>query len=772
MERSPAETPADGLPPPSDESVAPAAASRHRTLFSAACIGLLYGVFHGALRWWSGDGAILIPSGTLLAIFSGAVALGVLFGVHRAKPGPIDLAALIDPMVLAIAIPFVLLSDWLTVSYSLFQGPSIRGEIFAGALLSFGSIAIFRSVWPLVLGWAAIAPLVLLGTFLGGADGRLLFSDDHAAMMYRLAVLTENFPRIPTYNVMWNAGLDARDFFATGVLNFYLLIRPFVDPSTLLSRYTPLVGVILFAMLPLSTYAAARLLAFSCRAAAVSSLLSVASTLVWYRWGLKYGAMGFVTSVALLPLTVAIVLRLLDESKEPSRRLCAGAVLTVTLVLLWSMNGVVLLPLILLAALQANRLLRKRQVAIAALLLLALNLPWMALFLQVSQVTRFLVLSAPGYEEQAAEADHRAAAEGDEKAEPVKAPLLDANAIRGGHGSFTFASMQRSVRTAGTSVNPLLLFFGLPGLLLLRPGAMRRGLVLLCGWLALLGVVIAPLKPQLELDRMLVIMFVVLTLPAGRAIELLLDRVSLGSSLSSRLLGALTASMLLVGTGAAGAAARNRSLEGFFFASGEVDGLAGAIASYGGEGRTLFTGFVLHELSGGHLAPLAHMVKRPLIASSPVHNKWWYTDVVPEEFRKRGDEGITRYFDLMNVTAVIAHEPLWRKYLEDHPGAYALRWKGRKFRLYERLHPSGGYFLEGAGEIRAQTTGGVTVVPASESVVLKFNYLPFLEADGCAKLEPFTEGESVSLIKLSGCTPGRAVTIRSVSPWRRLSGSW
>ena len=68
-------------------------------------------------------------------------------------------------------------------------------------------------------------PIIVYMLFALKTHGQPLFTDDHGSVIYRLALLKENFPAIPTYDTEWNAGTDWRDFFATGILNVFFIFK-------------------------------------------------------------------------------------------------------------------------------------------------------------------------------------------------------------------------------------------------------------------------------------------------------------------------------------------------------------------------------------------------------------------------------------------------------------------------------------------------------------------------------------------------------------------
>ena len=730
-------------------------------LFPFAIAAVLFGLCRGGYIFWSMDGPQILPSGPLLLAL-GAVGLLVVAAIayrSRALP-PVSTHGAVTALAL------VFLSDWLCLRYNLFQGPGIRGELIIATLvlLAVPSRILARTVLPLL---AITLPFVLVANFFAESGGRVIFSDDHAAMYYRLMILQDVFPFIPSYNVLWNAGMDAREFFATGMLNLYFLSRPFfwlLPPEV---AYNAALSAIVFVLLPLSTVGGTRLLGGSRVACAVAALLSVATSLVWYRWCFKYGALGFVTSATLLPLNFALLLRACrgDQERVKWWVLC-GAVASLSLMLCWSMMAAVLLPLGIFLLFRLRSLLRFRWVRAALVALIVINIPWMLLFVKVSNVLGFLQVSTPSMAEQYQEAAERELSK-DEGFLPRK------NMIKSRPHHLTVSGSLKALRSAAVSMNPLLIFLGIPGCLLLRRGAERRLFVATVLWLVVLGAVVAPIRPQLELERMFVTLGLLLVIPTSLFVERILTRAeeqhAEGNvvSLRHRLPAAFVSSFVVVGIGSVGAIVHNRSLEAYHFQEPIVHSMADALQANVGGGRALFSGFVLHELSFGHLAPLAAYSKVPLIASSPFHSVWWYTDAVPYSYRIRGPVGVEEYLNLMNVTVTVAHETHWKRFFASQVEKYKSIWKSGRFEMFSRKVEQPSFFLEGAGEVLEQGTGGVRLKMETADAVLRFNYFSFLKADGCL-VEPYRDRAEVTLVRLRGCAPGSIVTIESVSPLSRL----
>jgi hypothetical protein len=293
----------------------------------------------------------------------------------------------------------------------------------------------------------------------------------------------------------------------------------------------------------------------------------------------------------------------------------------------------------------------------------------------------------------------------------------------------------------------------------------RLSYALTVGWLFILGTFGVPLKPQLELDRMLVMGAVLLSVPIAALIASMIE--TSGKSRTKRVIMASVLSFLCTSPFAAATVLFNRSPERFYFANSSVEELTAKIHDNSSGGRILFTGCVLHQLSNGHLAPLALWSNTPLIASSYAHSIWEYKQPIPASFLSRGDAGIQDYQNAMNVTTVIAHEPHWRKYFQARPNEYSEVGRVDTFIIFKRLATVPSYTLEGAVTNLQHYSHKITFTANTADILLKFNYFPFLRSSQCS-LTPHAISPEVTFIKLSGCAVGQPVTIESISPLERL----
>ena len=707
---------------------------------------MLFAPLAGTLRFWGNDMPVLWSAGSHGA-FIGLLLCIIGLVLQRPK----NLTEAFEPGGFAAALLFILISDWTTRSYSLLPAPLIRGEILLFALLSF--FALKHEAAKRALRW--LVPLVMLllcVSLLLRSGGRVIFHDDHTTFIYRLELLKQNFPHIPFYHPLWNAGIEARDFFATGALNAYFIFLPLIELFPITDIYTLLVGLLLFGILPLSVYFAARLESASREAASLAALLAVASSLAWYRWGLKYGTLGFVTTTTLVPLNLALARRLISRPADTSWKLALLCLASFTLMLFWSPSALIFIPVAALALRHLWHMLSQKQILGLMVGLIILNLPWMLTFYSVSNVGSFIQSEAP--------ATH--SIDGKEPLDtppPVKSKTFKHRAT-----PFSTKATLKALRDNAISANPLLLLFTVSGLMLLaRPARIYYGLTLL--WLLVMGLTVPHIKPQMEFDRMLVVLLLCGSLPAGFALERLLWTPS--ASTSRRVLAALCAGVLFAALLCVNNIIMNRSLEQYSFARPVVNNMIQAIKTYGGDGRVLFSGFVLHDLNNGHLAPLSVHTGKPLVASSQAHDQWKYKQIIPAEFMEKGDSGITEFLDLMNASSVMAHEARWIEYFSSRPESFREVWQGEKFHLFKRLGYKSDYFLRGKGEVISQDTNSVHIRLGAESALIKFKYFSFLESSAC-KLRPVRISEELEFTEIYDCQPGTEVTIKSIGPAQRF----
>jgi hypothetical protein len=171
-------------------------------------------------------------------------------------------------------------------------------------------------------------------------------------------------------------------------------------------------------------------------------------------------------------------------------------------------------------------------------------------------------------------------------------------------------------------------------------------------------------------------------------------------------------------------------------------------------------------VNGSHIAPLVLTTDQSLIASSPFHNIWWYTDSVPITVSRKGAEYIVDYFKKLNVQTIIAHDPKWKKFLK-RSNHFEIIKTHDQFVYFKIKDAVPNYFLQGSGTLDDNTNEKIVIKPTTESLIIKFNWYPFLKSSSC-KIAPYDAGDNLTFIKLTQCVPGSTVTIKAISPIARL----
>lgn len=653
-----------------------------------------------------------------------------------------------------LALTVLLLSRYPAQAFTYFEGAQVAADALAA-----GAVAAVLMWFARARPRAAAAEAALLGvqflcaiSLLAYLDGRLIFADDHPSFLYRFQLLRDNFPFVPFYNTDWNAGYSGREFFPSGMLNVYLFFWPLlyfagdIGSASDINLYNYV--LLLYVMLiPWACYWAARIFGCSRAAAACTGVLALGPSLSYFEWLLRYGTLGFVFSVGMAPLALALSYRL--SLAEQSPRLLHMLALTVVsfCCITWSLSFLVFLPLTAAALVGWRRTFAadRRKLVLAFIVLFAvINGPWMRVFVRESKVFSFLSgETLPGSDTRSVFSDKTSDEES--KAKPELIDLL--------------RKKYRGFREELRKVNPLIVFMFIPGVLLLPAGSPRSILLITVLWLGLIAVVGDALKPQLELRRMIIPASFLMTIGAGAALcrTLLWARQKLGEKGSpyglraaAAAAGIVLSGLLLLSPLSAAAHYTNRTERFYRFAPKYFLELADAIRRRAGDGRTLFFGFILHDFGasnyaaqdGGHIAPLAKLSGKEMYASDFYHSRWSTVDPIPASYRKRGAEGIEEFLDLVNVSAVVTFKREWLKYCRERPGIYSEVYRGGRFTLFTRrpspaMEGDAGYFLRGEGELR-NLADGFAVKPRTGEVVLKYRFHPRLKAypEGSAELFP------------------------------------
>ena len=705
----------------------------------------IFGILSGKIALWDIDGPILASSlrgpaasGIVLLLIGAAIAL---------RKKCFDNIFFLYGSSLGLLLFFF--SDWMVRNYSLLKGPSIRGEIILGTLLCAFCLHKIGRKWSSIL-FLPLGISVIFYNFASTVKHRLILGDDHSVFLHRLSLLKENFPFIPTYDTSWNGGLDSLHIFATGVLNIFFIYAPLIYRFPIENTYSALVGTTLFGLVPLCSYCATRYFRLPASTACIAAILSITQGLFFYRWGLVYGTMGFITACAFLPLVFSLFYRFLDEPESFSAKNSLILFVTCSLMLCWPLSG---LPFVVIAAMllwNIKAVLKNKKFLAAGISVLLVTLPWVYVLWSGWNVKSFISAKKP--------ATHASA----ETTSKFKGTVFRAHVRHVG-----VEEAVKILREQESPTSPLLIVLALPGIFLLQ----KRAKYIFCAtalWLLGLACIGSPLKPQLELERMLLMLSCLCVIPTALAIDTLWKSKN-RSNIFRQGTAILAGGFLFAGLVSTASMVANRRHEQAHFATPAFFDLANTLTSHARGGRALFSGFTLHELNQGHLAPLSHFTKTPMIARSHVHNVWQYRDVIPEEYRSQGAHGIETFLDLWNVSLVTAHDPVWRKYFRSHPDRYSEISTHGRFVVFARNPFPDNYFVQGQGSIVEQNTSNIVLKTQSSNVVIKFRYNKFLEVSGCSSIAPHEIDEDLSFIALEGCRTDYPIRIATQGFWGRIS---
>jgi hypothetical protein len=611
--------------------------------------------------------------------------------------------------------------------------------------LSIGAYCLFNKKLTSIV--TALAGTTVIAGFIGflkTANGNLIFTDDHPCFLYRLIQLKENFPQIPFYNPLWNGGVEAREFFASGILNVFAVFSPLIYFFEVESIYNYIVLSLLFLIPPVLSIICGRILCVSNLAIGLQVVISLTSSMLWYRWGFSYGTLGFIFSMSLLPLNTLLLNKILEEERLDFFK-CLLIAFSFSLMFLWSLSVLPLVLVCLFSLPQLFRSLKKKHVWMILLVLVIVNGPWVSVFYRASGVADFIT----GGHQRSQQIGSGMHDESKFKAPPPKERNLPAS-----------EKIQINLYKTTSLTSPIVLFFGILSILFLNRrevGAFRP----LVAVLLLLGLLGPLVKSQLELERMLVVLTLVLSWPSAFLISEYFTS-SKNLIVKSSMIGLFSLSPFWIWQ-----LTTNQTNEKFSLSGDLVEGLTNVIKNESGEGRTLFAGFILHELNEGHVAPLAYWTKKPLIASSYQHDRWKYVDVIPESYRERKEKGVNEYLDLMNVSLVVTHDKHWKKWFSGRPNLYQPIWQQGRFKAFKRIDFKSSYFLAGEGEVISQNGNSIHLKLNSQSAIIKFNFKNFLETNNC-EISPYEVDDKASFIKLDNCRIGEDVLVRSQSTIHRF----
>ncbi|MBN1556733.1 MAG: hypothetical protein JW951_01150 [Lentisphaerae bacterium] len=606
-------------------------------------------------------------------------------------------------------------------------GSGLTRFVLGAALLTPLFVRGVRRVWLVLLALLLAGQLFCLHGFLETTGARALYCDDHPSFMFRLREFADTFPRLVNYNPFWNGGAKHTSGIVSGVHGIGFLTWPWIRAHAVHDVYTPAYGILFLLVVPWAVAASVSAVGASRAAALTAGIVALGVSQEFYLWALHYGTIGAAFSQAMLVPVACLVFRVVCLGRRDRRTWFAltGALF---LLVLWPPGALMGAALACSFAIHAPYWTWRRIgfLLLSAVTALLLYSPWLQSLLFHNPVLKFTVT-------------------------PPDAALVEP-VLRGRTAWAAGCDALCAHLRAG---HPVLLFFGLGGVLAAAPRRLRL-------WFAPPALVLAALTawgpvwaPHLQLHRMAIPFFWLLVPPAAVAVAHLLtaDRPALAPVRAALV-------MLLVLTVLNTRSIYcNRGRFRYSVLDHHVARFAQWIAAnVPAGGRLLFTGPTHHAYFKGHVAYLPVLSGREMMACDyyafpPEMVKYEYP---PAGFRET-PEAMLRFFDLYNVTHVATVHKAWKERLASCPGLFSETARFDYVTVYRVAREP--VPLQGApGSVRATWNRmDVTLEADADTVILPYNWVDGLQVTRPAELFP---GSPEAGIQLIGVRPRGARAFR------------
>lgn len=575
-------------------------------------------------------------------------------------------------------------------------------------------------VWSAQLAWRIVG-------------GTVPWGFDHPSFMFRLKEFGELFPwALGGYSTWWNAGIEHFAGVSSGAHGFGLLILPLLKICNPHLFYgAALIFWFVFGF-PWLGVLAVRAAGVGRAGALCAGLLLFGASREVFMWMWHFGTVGAMTS-AMMALPVAALGYRLAILGRGGWRTALLLGVAAWLMCLWTPGVFVCAGLALGWLWNAPRWTwaANRRLIGAGVLVLALLSPWI-------WTTLFPCRNVVEYVGTAADQPEWMAAAG-----RAAGRLLAA--IQEWH--------------------PILVIFGLFGMLAAVPRELRRWILpvfLVLGAIAGWG---RELKPLSQMERMAIPMAVVAVFPAAWLCSRLLDGGPTvpasgrrGSHLARAAAQGIVLMVLLLGAGRVKMNYANRDQTGIKMRTlpAEIPELAEWIrANVPAEGRFGFAGPAVHDYGGGNIAYLPVLTGREMMADDYYGFPRGTIEYHYPPLAYRKDINRFLFFSrAYGITHWTATRPEVKDYLRSHPEAFELVKTvtlGRRTAEIFRLQDPGtvSRFWEGAGRVTARENHLEVLPddPAAERVVIRYNWRDGLvcRTPGAA-IEPFDVDENLHFI--------------------------
>ena len=595
-----------------------------------------------------------------------------------------------------------------------------------------GRFALWTSLLTLFFAWRPCRPwliplailvgaeLLSIGALLEETGGAALYRTDHPSFMFRLWEFTRNFPDLVTYMPHWNAGVLHYVSVTSGTSGPGLVLWPLLRFFPVHQVYTPAWAMLFLVVVPWVAVGSVRAMGGDRTAAFTGGILALGVSQHFFLWALHFGTIGAAFASAMALPVSALAFRAVWMRRR-ERWLAVCLVLAGLLLLTWPPAGLagVGVGIAALAGVNRRTLRSWPFLALCGAAVVLLFTPWLRVILGEGKgVVEFVLKSGKS---------------------GADAP------------SFTSANLVSGLKHLAAhlqEINPLIVCFGIAGVVTGASRRLRRWFLPILIVLALVTGWARELKPHSQLSRMSIPLAFVAVGPAAifigrllRANDLRLAAVRAG----------LTALLMLSGYNVAKICA-NRGLARYVVLDDERMALPNWIREHTPEnGRVLFAGKCVHGYGGGNVAYLPVLTGREMMAVDyygfpPEQVLYEYP---PREFRKTPEQ-VWTFFEAYNVSHIVTYHGKWKKYFDDQPDRYTERVELGPVSIYERRAPVG--MIHGGG---GRVTAGfdrldVELDDPSTEVMLAYNWLDGLEVDPPVEIRP---REFVNGIALIGVQP-------------------
>lgn len=555
-----------------------------------------------------------------------------------------------------------------------------------------------------------------------GTKGAALYRDDHPSFIFRLFEFSRTYPHLENYNPFWNGGDVGMVCISSGTFAMGLPYWPlwrWVDTHLL---YTPLVGLTYAIIVPLLTMLSTRAIGASWKAAFVSGILAMGICEQFFLWMLHFGTVGAVLASSFVLPIATVSYRIIVLGKTEARWLFLLG-LSCFMLAQWPPGMIMAACLVPAFFFFAKLWTRRKIFALASV----------GIFIAVLLARQYLLI----LQNNSALLEY----------------VMTSETSRSMASESTFSLME-GVKYLGISLiegHPLILLLGLVGVWFVP---YKRLKIWFVPSLLLLAAVTAwgpMLKPNLQLGRMIIPLFMLAVVPAAINIA----GICKVKNNTAYLLKAFLLSFLILGVVNNYKHYANRGRFQYTVLGGETAMLAEWIKNNVPEnGRVMFAGKTVHNFGGGHVAYLPIISGHEMMACDYYH---FPPDTVeynypPAPIRK--DEArLKAFFTNYNVACVVTYHDNWKEYFHNNPDLFVPAIKFGNSEIFTvNIKPS--LFLKGSGKTMATFNKiNVELNDDEEDVILKYNWADGLKTDDPVVIEPYPVDDLITLISVK--TSGR-----------------